>query len=81
VSFTTSAPAASACLATSGRAVSTEITASVRARAASMTGMTRSSSTASVVTRSGENGAPPTSSQSAPSDNASPAAATAASKP
>lgn len=74
----TSAPASTAALATSGRWVSTEITASVTALTLAMTGATRSiSSATSMWAWAAEKAKPPMSTQSAPSETARVAASTA----
>ena len=77
VSLMTSAPAAIARRATSGRYVSTEITTEESSRVASTTGSIRSSSSATDSSFPGANGWPPMSTQSAPSATAVRAAATA----
>lgn len=78
VSLTTFAPAASACRATSGRKVSAEMMTSDAARTAAMTGTMRSASSDTGIGSPGEKGAPPMSTQSAPSSTALRAASTAA---
>ena len=79
VSFTTCAPAAIAARATAGWNVSTEITAPDPASAATI-GTTRSSSSSTGIGGPGANFAPPTSTQSAPSAIARPAATAASSE-
>src|SRR5690625_7468184 len=80
-SLITPAPASIAARATSARKVSTEMTTSVFAAIASTTGTTRSiSSVTDTSGVAGENGTPPTSTQSAPASTADSHAVTTVSR-